>query len=288
MINYQYMISNEEKNNIYNFYYNEKFDQRKIAKIYNVSQDTIKKAMKRFGFVARTRSEIKKGTRKLPRILRKKLYKLFVKGYTRREIAEKLHISFNVVSHNIKQYIPCDIKKSVLQYKLKKGGQVGKKFVEDYNKKNPFRPFMRGDNNPSKRQDSREKILKHWRENRDWHTKRICSSLGPSAYEKKIMKLNELYKLGLEFVGDGKLSIGGRCPDFVKDKKLIEVYYDWFKERSFGSCEAYEDSFRFNYASHGYEVLFLNQNDMTKGYPEVCLEKIQNFLTPMMESERRG
>lgn len=289
---YRYKL--DDKKQLENLYYEKKLNQYEIANLLLVSQRTVSDAFKRFGLKVRKNyhyhAKFDKDlyNKKFTKSDIKRVKKLFPDGYTRREIANMTGINFWSVDCIIRSRISKEEREKVRMQKLKKGGQIGKKIIEKYNKENPFRPNMRGDKNPAKRLSSRRKIKAHWDSHKEERLRAMLSVQSPSGYERKIMKINDIYNLGLKFVGNGGLVIGGKCPDFVKDKKLIEVYYDWYKIRSHGSVEAYEDSFSLIYNSNGYEVLFLDKNDMTKGYPEQCLQKIQTFLTPLGEQQQRG
>jgi len=97
----------------------------------------------------------------------------------------------------------------------------------------------------------------------------------PTAYEKKIISLCEKNRLPFEFVGDGKLMIEGKCPDFSFMKKgyLIEVYHGHWKAQN------YETERAKLFKRHGYRVLFLDDNDLDKkNWEEICLKKIKEFL----------
>lgn len=95
---------------------------------------------------------------------------------------------------------------------------------------------MRGENNPAKRPEIRERLSKSakllW-ENMSEKEKnrRIRNSLtfnSPNKQEMNILSmLDSLYPNEWKFVGDGQVIINGKCPDFINingQKKIIELF----------------------------------------------------------------
>ena len=81
-----------------------------------------------------------------------------------------------------------------------------------------------------------------------------------SGYEVKFEKMCEDKGLDIEFIGDGKLFVGTRNPDFIipNTNKLVEIYSSTFK---------YGDTFRDSawvnktvdfYAQHGYKCICID------------------------------
>ncbi len=67
--------------------------------------------------------------------------------------------------------------------------------------------------------------------------------------------------LNLRYVGNGKIWINNGCPDFLdeRNKLIVEVYYEYFKEREYGSIQKYKELRRKLFT--GYDVLFFNMKD---------------------------
>ena len=112
------------------------------------------------------------------------------------------------------------------------------------------------------------------------HIQNILKALykRPTSYEKKISNLLIEYNLPFIYCGNGTFLIGHKNPDFVnkKDKIVIEVYCDYFKERDFGSCEEYEKQRRDYFAKYGWKTIFIRKKHIeSKNWKNVCLNKIK-------------
>lgn len=76
--------------------------------------------------------------------------------------------------------------------------------------------------------------------NKEWRDKMVKALLvglriRPNGYERELLRvLNTFYPNEWEYVGNGQLIIGGKCPDFVNingKKQIIEVFGEyWHKE----------------------------------------------------------
>ena len=91
----------------------------------------------------------------------------------------------------------------------------------------------------------------------------------PTDIERRTTKIISDYKLPYKYVGSGddKCYIAGRRPDFIDiigKKKLIEVYYEYYKIREYGSEEAYKAKRYELFSKYGYDTLFLNYKEMRK------------------------
>lgn len=83
------------------------------------------------------------------------------------------------------------------------------------------------------------KLIKMWR-------------LKPNRKEKFLIKLFEKHNLPFRYVGDGKLIIGGRCPDFSDNNgKLIELF-----GRHWHEPEEEQERVDF-FKKHGYDCLVI-------------------------------
>lgn len=115
--------------------------------------------------------------------------------------------------------------------------------------------------------------------------KRLARAAGlasPTSYEQKVIDVCEEFGLPFEFVGDGKMVIESKIPDFVAtngEKLIIESYC------KFWHADDYEVTRSKFLNEHGYEVLFLDDNDLcAKEWKEICKMKIEKF----MEEEKNG
>lgn len=106
----------------------------------------------------------------------------------------------------------------------------------------------------------------------------------PTSYELKISELCIENNFPFIYVGNGRFIIGNKNPDFVdkKNKKIIEVYSNYYKIKDYGSVENYESQ-RYNYfKTYNYETLFLNEEDINNiNWKEICINKILSFINPM-------
>ena len=104
----------------------------------------------------------------------------------------------------------------------------------------------------------------------------------PTSFEQKLITLIKKYSLPFDYVGDGKVLINYGNPDFINNngqKKVIEVYHNYFKIRDFGSCENYEKQRTKKFSKFGFKTLFLNNKDiMIDDWEKNCLNKINFFL----------
>jgi len=116
----------------------------------------------------------------------------------------------------------------------------------------------------------------------DTHIKKIIESMqkSPNKFEKKCIKLFKEHKLPLKFVGDynnPNFFIAGKVPDFVStnDKKvLVEVFYDYFKIRQYGSVDAYKKERSHLFNKHGWKTLFFEFKEIESDF-EGCLSAIK-------------
>jgi len=159
-----------------------------------------------------------------------------------------------------------------------------------------------GDRNPSKKPEVRKKLreiaLKRWHDPNDnrkflkgengiLHDEKTKQRIGkglsikPNTLEKKVIDILE--SLGVfskditvydkwKYVGDGKISIAGKKPDFVnqKDKKIIEVFGDiWHREED---VVARKNHFK----NYGYETLVVWEHEFSN--INAVASKITNFV----------
>ena len=93
----------------------------------------------------------------------------------------------------------------------------------------------------------------------------------PTSFEKRFLELINKYVLPFKYVGNGKLWINGRNPDFVSfdGNTVVETYYTFWKPAN------YEEERKKIFSEK--TVIFLNENNLFgDGWEERCLELIQN------------
>jgi hypothetical protein len=119
------------------------------------------------------------------------------------------------------------------------------------------------------------------KENKEFLEFRIVQNLKglmkrPTSFEQKIIDLIEERNYPFKYVGDGKLIICYKNPDFVNsngEKLLIETYFSKWHIKN------YEENRSKLFGRYGFRVLFLNEQDLErKNWKEICSKKIDNFL----------
>jgi len=117
-----------------------------------------------------------------------------------------------------------------------------------------------------------------WIKNREERLKKLImyTSQRPTSYERKIIELVKEKNLPFKYVGNGKVWIAGKNPDFIEingKKLLIETYCQYWHEPN------YPISRGKLFAEYGFKTLFLDDNDLTsKNWKDICLQKVQQFL----------
>ncbi len=129
-----------------------------------------------------------------------------------------------------------------------------------------------------KRPEVREKLrkiaLKYWKNSNFVKKQMFARKIRPNKIE---LKLKELFPK-LEYVGDGTLVIGGRCPDFkVKGQmKLVEFFGDYWHKKQ-------DEKIKVNhFKKYGYKTLVIWEHELKKGYNFVK-EKVNKFIEDCLE-----
>ena len=100
-----------------------------------------------------------------------------------------------------------------------------------------------------------------------------------TCFEKRIIKIIKDYNLNYRFVGDGTYIISGLNPDFISNdnKKIIEVYYSFFKKKQYGTELNYQKKRYAIFRRNGYKTLFLNETMLRIHSDEYLAKVITNF-----------
>lgn len=117
------------------------------------------------------------------------------------------------------------------------------------------------------------------------HRRKLLESINksPNTFEKKCIELFEKNGLPLRFVGgfnDKNFFIGGKVPDFVATngkKILVEVFYEYFKIKQYGSIENYKKDRVNTFSRHGWKTLFFTYKEIQANFDE-CLKKLKKEL----------
>jgi len=154
------------------------------------------------------------------------------------------------------------------------------------------RKELSGENHPSYRhkisEESKKQIgkknrphaKKSWK-NPEYIAKQMKShKVMPNRYEKFVKKLlNKLFPGEWDFVGDGKLIINGRCPDYVHKTKplLIEFFGDfWHSEEKTGlTNEEHEKERKEHFLKEGYNTLIIWGHELNE--IELVVQRIIRF-----------
>ncbi|MFH1359026.1 MAG: hypothetical protein ABIH37_04005 [archaeon] len=157
--------------------------------------------------------------------------------------------------------------------------------------------MMTGDKNVSKRPDVRRKIAlskigkpcpeitkkklsihwkRRWREDTNFIKKyKKAINLKPNKKETFLIELFEGHDFPFKYVGDFKVIIGGKCPDFIdyKNNKLIEFFGEYWHEIK-------EEQERINhFKGYGYDCLVIWQNELKDMEKLLCkIRKFNNSL----------
>ena len=127
--------------------------------------------------------------------------------------------------------------------------------------------------NGKKQSEYQKENMRKWFIN---NIKSFCKR--PNKFEQEIIKLIEKNKLLYKYVGCGDFWIGNRNPDFINinGKKIcIEIYQNYFKIKRYGSIEIYELDRQNHYFKYGYQVIFINYDEL--GYPNKIVDKLKLF-----------
>ena len=137
--------------------------------------------------------------------------------------------------------------------------------------------------NKWKDKDYREKMLKirktQWTEETKIKILKALSSRKKTGLEIKLENIINKYKLPFKYVGDASFILHGLCPDFIhnKEKKLIEVFYEYFKEKQYGSVENYKIERHAIFKKYGFDTLFIDGDFLLHSEEEEVAKRIYNY-----------
>lgn len=118
----------------------------------------------------------------------------------------------------------------------------------------------------------RKERLKQLNKNSEFQKKRLRGLLKrPTLPERKLLRILQHLNLNFEYVGDGKLIIDRKCPDFSDGKgKLIEVFGDYWH-----SPEQVKNRTRF-FSERGYDCLVIWQHEFQN--KDRVIEKLEDYV----------
>lgn len=224
-------------------YWDQGYSAPKIGELYGFTTCTVTYWMKKFGIPLRNPSQAHKG-KPSPR----KGVSLSVQ--TRQKISKALKGS------------------DKLQY------WRGKKFSAEHRKKLSEShkgqiPWMKGKNHT---EEAKEKIRLKQLEllKNPEYLKKILSCAKPNKAEIKLSKLIQGY--GFKYVGDGKLVLGGKCPDFVNRErnKIIELFGEYWHQPE------EEDERIAHFKNFGYDALIVWNRELRN--EQNLVHRIESFV----------
>ncbi len=278
-------------------YEHQKLSLEEVARQKRVSLETVRQRLLRFGIRVRSRPEAARSAR-APKVAREALEDLYVvKGKSLDAVGRNLGVSGDTVKYWLKKYglparSPADaaaalrrppgIPEAELRDLYMNQGlslwEIGRRYgITPVSVKN----WMVRYGIP--RRSPREAALLMWR--RPEVAKAVLRrfAIRPTRPEAKLSHLIERHRLPLRYVGDGQLSIDGKCPDFVgteDPQAVIEVF-----GRRFHREEDLEKKRQF-FAKRGYRLLVFWEDDLNYGKREagereaILVERVQEFLQP--------
>jgi very-short-patch-repair endonuclease len=135
---------------------------------------------------------------------------------------------------------------------------------------------MQGQNNPMfgrKRPD-----VSKWHEDPDFTKKRFQNmGMKPNKKERKLDEIFKRHNLEFRYVGDGKISIGRKCPDFIhlEQRKIVELFGNyWHQPSDVDKKITY-------FASKGFATLIIWENELE--CESHVVEKVKAFMKQPQE-----
>jgi very-short-patch-repair endonuclease len=105
--------------------------------------------------------------------------------------------------------------------------------------------------------------------------------------EKILQMIITKYNLPFEFVGDGKIIIGSKLPDFIyklDGRKIIEVFSDyWHREDVAKYWHQTEAGTKEYYKQQGFNVLVIWEKDIRLNNQKELVERINKFINESLE-----
>lgn len=154
-----------------------------------------------------------------------------------------------------------------------RGRKPTKKWLEKMRKINTGKKYMLG-RHPSQETRKKQSITMTGRKNPYRMTalkiasiKKSLGNRGMSGLEKHIEKIINKYNLPYKYVGDGKLRIERKIPDFVNingEKKVIEVYWKKHKDKFRGGAEKWKTEREKLFKSYGWTTIFIEGQNINE------------------------
>ena len=130
---------------------------------------------------------------------------------------------------------------------------------------------------PEEREHRKERARKEWSDPEYVKKQMKARGVRPNKVERKVEELVEQHKLPYRYVGDGKIIIGGKCPDFVSidGNTVVEVFGIFWHLRKprylLGSWTKQDEEakYRNHYRKHGYTFVSLWEDESEAWLPKL-------------------
>ena len=249
----------------------EKRSLREAAMHFSVSVRTLRRWFKRYGIQARSRSEA---------------LKEYLKQHPEAHQRTAIHVRGKKLSEEARAKIAASKKGKTWEeiYGVEKAVELRKKMSvrlkgegnPNYGKKRPGyvrEALSRRHKGVPLAKEHKEKIMRN---------SLAAVAKKPNKLETRVMRIIEQSKLPVCYTGNGKLIIGGLCPDFaaIKTKKLIEIFGDyWHSDKiTKNRWKSTEFGKKAVYAQLGFDVLILWESEIKEMSDEDLKRCIEDFL----------
>lgn len=111
--------------------------------------------------------------------------------------------------------------------------------------------------------------------------KQLHSIRKPTSLEQQVIDMVDKYDLPYQYVGDGKIVVEGRIPDFINcngEKQVIEVFGDYWHSPLWNpnlSSDKTEYATLEHYAKYGFDCLIIWEDELA--HPRKVVKKIKAF-----------
>jgi len=261
------------KDKLIELYWKRNIASPEIAKLFGVSDSTVRNLMEKYG-IPRRDTRFKKGItpwikgRKLGEEYRKRISEAHVKKRISKEELENLYWKQKLSQSQIAKIFGVTrgaVERWMHYYKIprRSTSEALKIIFED--------------------QSLREKRAKRLLEFHKKYISKIIKALHskPNKLEKRVIEIINENNLPFKYVGSGEIIINGRNPDFISidgSKKVIEIFGNYWHSPLFNPHidwkRTYKETINF-YKEQGYDCLVLWEDEVKES---VAVEKIKEFL----------
>lgn len=149
---------------------------------------------------------------------------------------------------------------TIVNNNLEKRQQHSQYMKERMNDPEYKKMFIKQCNRPEVKRKHSIKQKNNWKDSEYVKKQMLARNVCKNKAEKKLEKIiNKLYPNEYKFVGDGKVVIAGKCPDFINvngQKKIIELYGDYWHRND--NPEDRKEIFK----PFGYDTLIIWEHEL--------------------------